>query len=59
MKNVSLLYHSGFQLIRRPDIRKGRTNADFGQGFYLSDDKEFSKRWAGQRKDLSTNETVP
>jgi len=25
-------------------------NADFGQGFYLSPDREFSVRWARERK---------
>ncbi len=41
------LYHTGRGEIRDPDIRRGRKNADFGQGFYLSPDKEFSYRWAG------------
>lgn len=48
------LYHTGFQKIEQPDIRVGRRNADFGQGFYLSDDEEFSKRWAKQRKGRDT-----
>ncbi len=41
------LYHTGKEEIRDPDIRRGRKNADFGQGFYLSPDKDFSYRWAG------------
>ncbi len=48
------LYHTGFQVIREPDIKAGRKNADFGQGFYLSDNMEFSKRWARIRNGLST-----
>lgn len=40
------LYHTGRQEIREPDIRHGRKNADFGQGFYLSPDREFASRWA-------------
>ena len=48
-----LLYHTGYQEIREPDIRHGRKNADFGQGFYLSDDEEFAKRWAKERRDSS------
>ena len=48
------LYHTGFDIISSPDIGTGRKNADFGQGFYLSDDREFSKRWARQRKDMTT-----
>ncbi len=41
------LYHTGEKEIREPDIRRGRKNADFGQGFYLSPDRDFSSRWAG------------
>ena len=41
------LYHTGKEEIRNPDIRRGRKNADFGQGFYLSPDREFASRWAG------------
>ncbi|MBE6129149.1 MAG: DUF3990 domain-containing protein [Erysipelotrichaceae bacterium] len=53
MNTVKRLYHTGFEIIPEPDITAGRRNADFGQGFYLSDDQEFSKRWAKQRKGLS------
>lgn len=42
------LYHTGQQEVRDPDIRRGRKNADFGQGFYLTADKEFSYRWVGR-----------
>ncbi|MBR0152362.1 MAG: DUF3990 domain-containing protein [Lachnospiraceae bacterium] len=47
------LFHAGYQIIERPDIHAGRTNADFGQGFYLSDDEEFSKRWTRERRGFS------
>lgn len=40
------LYHVSAKEIREPDIHYGRKNADFGQGFYLSPDREFSCRWA-------------
>lgn len=40
------LYHVSKKEIRVPDIYFGRKNADFGQGFYLSPDQEFSYRWA-------------
>lgn len=42
------LYHTGKEEIRIPDVRHGRKNADFGQGFYLTPDKEFALRWAGR-----------
>ena len=45
-----MLYHTGYDKIPEPDIHYGRRNADFGQGFYLSDNEEFSKRWARERK---------
>ncbi len=41
------LYHTGKVEIREPDIRRGRKNADFGQGFYLTPDLDFAYRWAG------------
>ncbi|MBR0398662.1 MAG: DUF3990 domain-containing protein [Eubacterium sp.] len=44
-----ILYHTGFLEIRQPDIYRGRKNADFGQGFYLTADQEFARRWAKDR----------
>ena len=41
------LYHASDRVIKEPDVNRGRRNADFGQGFYLSPDREFSVRWAG------------
>ena len=49
-----ILYHMGFQIIEKPDVHYGRKNADFGQGFYLSAQKEFSMRWARERKGAVT-----
>ena len=40
------LYHTSTLEIRKPDLYRGRKNADFGQGFYLTPDWEFSRRWA-------------
>ena len=48
------LYHTGTVAIPAPDIRHGRVNADFGQGFYLTPDADFTYRWA--RKDALVNE---
>ena len=48
------LFHAGFSIIREPDIHIGRKNADFGQGFYLSSNEEFSLRWAKSRKGEQT-----
>ena len=49
-----LLYHTGFQVIKEPDIHYGRRNADFGQGFYMTSDKDFAFRWARERKGEQT-----
>lgn len=49
-----LLYHTGFHERRDPDIRAGRKNADFGQGYYLTPDRDFAHRWAMERKGETT-----
>ena len=54
MGEIIKLYHTGFGIITEPDLKHGRENADFGQGFYLSDDIGVSKRWARERKDYKT-----
>lgn len=46
MGEVLTLYHTGEVEIPTPDIRRGRVNADFGQGFYMTPDRDFTYRWA-------------
>ena len=46
-----LLYHLGYEIIEKPDVRYGRKNADFGQGFYLTAQDEFAGKWAKERKE--------
>ena len=41
-----ILYHTGNREIKKPDIHFGRKNADFGWGFYLTPDRNFTYRWA-------------
>ena len=53
MEHITL-YHTGFEKIEQPDIHIGRANADFGQGFYLSDNRDFSRRWARSRRGATT-----
>lgn len=53
MEHITL-YHTGFEKIEQPDIHIGRANADFGQGFYLSDNGDFSRRWARSRRRETT-----
>ena len=51
---IKHVYHTGLEEIRIPDIHHGRVNADFGQGFYLTPDRDFTYRWA--RKGSVVNE---
>ena len=41
-----ILYHTSDREIRNPDIHHGRKNADFGWGFYLTPDRDFTYRRA-------------
>ncbi len=43
------VFHAGYDEIKNPDIHRGRVNADFGQGFYLSDNYEFVSRWVREK----------
>lgn len=40
------LYHAGTQRIEHPLANVGRSNLDFGQGFYLTNFFEQAQRWA-------------
>lgn len=51
-----ILYHTSDREIRNPDIHHGRKNADFGWGFYLTPDRDFTYRWA--RDNAVVNEYV-
>lgn len=43
-----ILFHTSDREIKHPDIHSGRKNADFGWGFYLTPDRDFTYRWAGR-----------
>ena len=51
------VYHAGYVEIPVPDIKRGRVNADFGQGFYLSDNYDFASLWGREkiRADIIVN----
>lgn len=40
------LYHGSTVAIRKPSLRQGRANADFGKGFYTTSNWEQAVRWA-------------
>lgn len=44
------IFHAGYDVIKEPDIHYGRKNADFGQGFYTTDDSSFAKRWVREKQ---------
>ena len=43
------LYHAGLSVIEYPDVTRGRSNADFGRGFYLTTEREFALGWSRWR----------
>lgn len=40
------LYHGSTVAVRKPSLRPGRSNADFGKGFYTTSNLEQAIRWA-------------
>lgn len=40
------LYHGSTVAVRKPSLRQGRKNADFGKGFYTTSSLEQAERWA-------------
>ena len=44
------LFHAGYEEIKTPDVFYGRKNADFGQGFYTTDDSSFASFWVREKK---------
>lgn len=44
-----ILYHGSNVEVLKPDLSKSKPFKDFGQGFYLSADKEQARRMAEQK----------
>ena len=40
------LYHGSTVAVKKPSLRQGRSNADFGKGFYTTSNYEQAVRWA-------------
>ena len=40
------LYHGSTVAVKNPSLRPGRSNADFGKGFYTTSNPEQAERWA-------------
>ena len=45
------LYHGSTVAVRKPSLRPGRPNADFGKGFYTTSNLEQAIRWAHIKKE--------
>ena len=45
------LYHGSTVAVRKPSLRPGRPNADFGKGFYTTSIYEQAVRWAQIKKE--------
>lgn len=53
------LYHGSIVTVRKPSLRPGRKNADFGKGFYTTSQFEQAERWAHIKKErLEANRAV-
>ncbi|MBE6835146.1 MAG: DUF3990 domain-containing protein [Ruminococcaceae bacterium] len=52
------LYHTSNTEICFPDVNYGRKNADFGGGFYLTDNLEFAGKWSSTRKPVVNSYTL-
>lgn len=40
------LYHGSYTIVQEPEVNRGRTKVDFGQGFYLTSIKEQAENWS-------------
>ncbi len=42
----NILYHGSLQIVEQPLVDVGRSDLDFGQGFYTTDLKDQAEKWA-------------
>lgn len=45
MKKITI-FHGSDHIIKKPDLKLGNPNNDYGRGFYCTKDLEFAKEWA-------------
>ena len=50
------LYHGSTVTVRKPSLRPGRPNADFGKGFYTTSSFEQAERWAHIKQERENTE---
>ena len=50
-----ILYHGSNVVIKNPISTKGRSDVDFGSGFYLTADKNMARKWASNKNQSIVN----
>lgn len=48
--DMKKLYHGSWEIVRQPHFGLGRTDNDYGQGFYCTEDIELAREWACSEK---------
>lgn len=49
MNDSLLLYHGSYEIVEHPRFGKGKSDNDYGRGFYCTHDKDMAKEWACSR----------
>lgn len=52
------VYHGSYCKVVKPSLDNGRTDADFGIGFYVTTDLAMAEKWASRKKTAVINEYV-
>ncbi len=50
------VYHGSYCKVDKPSLDKGRLDADFGLGFYVTSDLAMAEKWACRKKNVIINE---
>ena len=50
------LYHGSVEIVRKPQLNKGKIYNDYGQGFYCTEDINLAREWSvGEGRDGYAN----
>lgn len=52
------VYHGSYCEVVKPSLDNGRTDADFGIGFYVTPNLAMAEKWAGRKRKAVINEYV-
>lgn len=50
------VYHGSSVIVEKPEVKQGRTNTDFGLGFYVTENYEMAEKWASHKEPAIINE---